>query len=179
MAEPTATDKLRNEKDPALIAYLKSLGVDPDYVGPKDDTRRVVIKELQVIFKDHPTPQTLSFATQEDVKNAKKTPLVIKEGCEYKMKILFRVQHDAVAGFKIENTLSRVGKEVKDLEMLGSFPPSHEFKPLELPRSGWNEAPEGTLYRGDYAGTMKFTDDDKNDHLTVKYAIHIGKDYPK
>ena len=87
--------------DPALIAYLKSLGVDPDYVGPKDDARRVVVKELSVIFKDNPNSQTLSFATAEDIKNAKKTPLHIKEGCEYKMKILFRVQHDAVAGFKV------------------------------------------------------------------------------
>jgi hypothetical protein len=94
--------RLRNNfLDPALVAYLKSLGVDPDYVGPKDDPRRVVIKELSVIFKEHPSSQTLSFATEQDVKNAKKTPLHIKEGTEYKMKIQFRVQHDAVAGFKV------------------------------------------------------------------------------
>jgi len=177
MAEQTASDKLKNEKDPALVAYLKSLGVDPDYVGPKDDKRRVVIKELSVIFKDSPKTQTLSFATEEDVKNAKKTPLHIKEGSDYKMKILFRVQHDAVAGFKIENTVSKVGKEVKDSEMLGSFAPSNDFKTLELPRQGWNEAPSGALFRGDYSAVMKFTDDDKNEHLVVKYAIHIGKDF--
>ena len=33
------------------------------------------------------------------------------------------------------------------------------------------------FYRGDYGATMKFTDDDKHEHLVVKYAIHIGKDY--
>lgn len=87
---------------------MKSLGVDPDYVGPKDDPRRVVIKELSVIFKDSPNTQTLSFATAEDVKNAKKTPLHIKEGVEYKMKIQFRVQHDAVAGFKVSTCLLRL-----------------------------------------------------------------------
>jgi len=175
----SALDKLKGEKDPALVAYLKSLGIDPDYVGPKDDKRRVVIKELQVVFKDHPTPQTLSFATDEDVKNAKKTPLHIKEGAEYKMKILFRVQHDAVAGFKVENTVSKMGKEIKDVEMLGSFPPSNDWKTLEIPRQGWNEAPEGALLRGDYSATMKFTDDDKLEHLIVKYAIHIGKEFGK
>jgi len=179
MTEKSAIDKMKEEQDPHLRAYLKSLGIDPDYVGPKDDQRRVVIKELQVIFKDSDKTQTLSFETQEDVKNAKKHPLVIKEGCEYKMKIQFRVQHDAVAGFKIHNSVSRLGKEITDEEMLGSFPPSNDFKPLELPTKGWNQAPEGGLYRGDYSGVMKFTDDDKQDHLTVKYAIHIGKDYPK
>jgi len=141
----------------------------------KNDPRRVVIKELQVIFKDGTTPQTLSFATEDDVKNAKKKPLVIKEGSEYKMKIQFRVQHDAVAGFKVENTVSKVGKEVKDVEMLGSFAPSEEWKSLELPRQGYNEAPSGMLFTGDYSAVMKFTDDDKNQHLVVKYAIKIAK----
>lgn len=42
-------DKEKN--DPAMVAYLKSLGIDPDYVPPKDDPRRVVISEFAIIFK--------------------------------------------------------------------------------------------------------------------------------
>ena len=50
----SANELFEKEKnDPAMIAYLKSLGIDPDYVPPKDDPRRVVISKLEIVFKDH------------------------------------------------------------------------------------------------------------------------------
>ena len=174
----TATEQMNKEKDPALNAYLKSLGIDPDYVGPKDDDRRVVIKEFSIIFKDHPTPATIKFETDEDIKNAKKTPLVVKEGCLYRMQVVFRVQHDAVSGFQIESTITaKIGKTVKDNLMLGSYPPSNDFKPVDIPRQGWHEAPSGALLRGEYKGKMRFTDDEGKDHLTFDWVLKIAKDY--
>lgn len=163
-----------------VFLFLTRLsGIDPDYVGPKDDKRRVVIKQLDIVFKDHDKRETLTFNTPEEIKNAKKHPLTIKEGAMYKMQVTFRVQHELVAGFKIVNKVSKMGKEIKDVEMIGSYPPSNEFKALDIPRSGWNEAPSGALLRGDYKAKMQFTDDDGSDHLTFDYAIKIASDYAK
>eukprot|EP00735_Rhodelphis_limneticus_P001131 TRINITY_DN11692_c0_g1::TRINITY_DN11692_c0_g1_i1::g.17510::m.17510 TRINITY_DN11692_c0_g1::TRINITY_DN11692_c0_g1_i1::g.17510 ORF type:complete len:199 (+),score=53.46,sp/Q95UQ1/GDIR1_DICDI/36.99/1e-30,Rho_GDI/PF02115.12/3.9e-36 TRINITY_DN11692_c0_g1_i1:72-599(+) len=171
-------DKLQTEKDPAMIAYLKSLGIDPDYVAPKDDSRRVVISEFHFIFKDH-QPVVMKFATDEDIKNAKKQVIILKEGCEYKLHIKFRVQHNVVPGFKIENTISKLGKTLdKDVEMLGSYPPSNEFKGLDIPSKGdWHEAPSGIMSRGEYKSRMRFLDDDAVCHLDFEYTVKIAKDW--
>ena len=173
----SAQDMMKNEKDPSLVAYLKSLGIDPDYVGPKDDPRRVVISEFSVLFKDHPAT-TLKFATDADIKKAKETPIIVKEGCEFKMKVTFRVQHQQVLGLKLINTVSKLGKQIaSDTEILGSYPPSNEFKALEIPKNDWNEAPTGMLARGEYKSNIKFCDDDKNVHLQFDYLIKIAKDW--
>ena len=168
----------KEANDPSMIAYLKSLGIDPNYVPPKDDPRRVVVSSLSVKFKDHETPVVLKFDTDEDLKQAKKTPMVIKEGCEYRMTITFRVQHTVVLGLKIQNQISKLGKTiVKDEEILGSYPPKNEFQSLDIPKNEWNVAPTGTLSRGEYKAKMKFLDDDGNCHLEFDYIIKIAKDY--
>lgn len=146
----------KEKGDPAMIAYLKQLGIDPDYVPPKDDPRRVVISEFSIIFKDGHEPIVLKFNNEEDVKNAKKTPLVIKEGAEFKIKLMFRVQHNVVLGLKVLNTVSKMGKTLaKDEEMLGTYPPKNDFQSLEIPRLDWNEAPSGMIARGEYKSKMK------------------------
>ncbi|BFU20926.1 Rho GDP exchange inhibitor, putative [Entamoeba histolytica HM-1:IMSS-B] len=173
----SAADIVKNEKDPSLVAYLKSLGIDPDYVPPKDDPRRVVISEFAVLFKEH-DPVILKLNTEEDMEKAKKTPIIIKEGAEFKMRVTFRVQHQPVLGLRILNTVSKLGKQVaSDEEMLGSYPPKNEFNALELPKNDWNEAPTGMLARGEYKSNVKFYDDDKVTHLQFDYLIKIAKDW--
>lgn len=71
------------------LSHLFS-GIDPNYVPPKDDPRRVVISEFSIIFKDHEHPATLKFNTQADIEAAKKTALIVKEGCQFKIRITFR-----------------------------------------------------------------------------------------
>eukprot|EP01121_Diplochlamys_sp_Union-15-3_P009639 TRINITY_DN262_c0_g1_i1.p1 TRINITY_DN262_c0_g1~~TRINITY_DN262_c0_g1_i1.p1 ORF type:complete len:220 (+),score=53.46 TRINITY_DN262_c0_g1_i1:85-660(+) len=168
----------KEANDPSMQAYLKSLGIDPNYVGPKDDPRRVVISEFAIIFKDHATPASLSFKNDDEIKKAKKTPLVIKEGCKYKMKVTFRVQHNVVLGLQIKNTISKLGKTLaKDTEMLGTYPPKNEFQAIEIPKHGFHEAPSGMLHRGEYSALMKFVDDDGKCHLQFDYTIKIAKDW--
>eukprot|EP00727_Mastigamoeba_balamuthi_P009857 m51a1_g5494 putative rho gdp-dissociation inhibitor (189) ;mRNA; r:337246-337996 len=176
--EVNLTQQFEKEKnDPAMVAYLKSLGIDPNYVAPKDDPRRVVINEFAIIFKDH-DPLVLKFATEDDVKNAKKTPLVVKEGTEFKIRVSFRVQHNVVLGLKILNNVSKMGKTVaKDEEMLGTYPPKNEFQSLEIPRLDWNEAPTGMLMRGEYKSRMRFVDDDDACHLDFEYILKIAKEW--
>jgi len=49
--------------------------MDPDYVPPKDDKRRVVISEFAIIFKDHPGVQKFTFNTAEDLLKVKKNSI--------------------------------------------------------------------------------------------------------
>jgi hypothetical protein len=70
-----------------------------NYVPPKNDPRRVVIQKIELVFKDHQTA-VLEVETPEQQANARKTPLIIKEGAEYKIRVTFRVQHQLVAGLK-------------------------------------------------------------------------------
>merc|ERR1712098_440726 len=168
----------KEANDPAMIAYLKSLGIDPDYVPPKDDPRRVVVSGLSVKFKDYDKPVIMNFGTDEELKAAKKTPMIIKEGCDYRMTITFRVQHTVVLGLKIQNSISKLGKTIaKDVEILGSYPPKNEFQSIDIPKNEWNTAPTGSLSRGEYKAKMKFMDDDGNCHLEFDYVIKIAKDY--
>ena len=193
MADPTPEIDLKEafkkeSGDPAMIAYMKSLGIDPNYVGPANDPRRVVINEIAVIFEERPDkPQVLKLETPEDIKNAHKHPLVIKEGCEYKIRVSIRVQHNVVLGFSVTNTVSTSGliKKTlqKDTEMLGTYPPKNEFQYINIPDKGWAEAPKGIIGRGDYHAVMCFTDDDqktkksKENHLEFEYTIRIAKDF--
>ena len=120
----------------------------------------------------------LNFETQKDIENAKKHPLVVKEGTEFKVRVTFRVQHNVVLGLRICNTVSKLGKTVaKDEEMLGTYPPKNEFQSLDSPRNDWNEAPTGMLMRGEYKSKMVFMDDDKKTHLEFEYVLKIAKDW--
>jgi len=180
-AEINLNEKVNEEKDPALIQYMLSLGIDPNYVPPEGDPRRVVVAEFAIVFKDHPTPAVLVFDTEDDIQRAKEHPLVIKEGSLYKMRVTFRVQHTIVLGFKIINQIySKIGARLaKDTEMLGSYPPSNDFKAVLVPSNddNWHEAPKGMLARGEYKAIMKFEDDDKICHFELEYRMKIAKEF--
>jgi len=176
-AEVDAQAKLKAESDESLRKYLISLGMDPDYVPPKDDKRRVVISEFAIIFKDHNPLQKYTFNTAEDLLKVKKTPLVIKEKAEYKFRVTFRVQHNVVLGLQLINTVMSKLKDVKDTQMFGSYAPSNTYKSYDFPTDGWHEAPSGIALRGEYKARMQFTDDDGADHLTFDYVIKIAKDW--
>jgi Rho GDP-dissociation inhibitor len=171
----------KESADKSMIDYFVSLGLDPEYKAPENDDRIVVVQQFEVLFDDGTEPVVLKFATPQDIKNAKKTNVVIKEGSKFKFRVTFRVQHEIVLGFKIHNKVSKMGKTVvKDTEMLGTYPPSNEFKSIEVPRNEWNEAPSGAMYRGEYKSKMDFTDDDleknkKPAHLEFAYTIKFVK----
>merc|ERR1711953_65316 len=104
MGARAAFEKEKN--DPEMLAYLKSLGLDPDYVAPTDDPRRVVVQSLTIEFEDH-EPAVLNFDTaytgEEETHIKEKKPIIIKEGCQFKISVQFRVQHAIVHGFKIQS----------------------------------------------------------------------------
>ncbi|KNC84625.1 hypothetical protein SARC_03155 [Sphaeroforma arctica JP610] len=168
----------KEKNDPAMIAYLKALGIDPDYKPPTNDDRRVVIQKLEIVFKDGHESAVLEVETPEQQAAAKKKPMVIKEGSEYKIRVTFRVQHTLVAGLKIISVVKKMGAELnKEEEMLGSYPPKNEFASVDIGGGDFMEAPKGAFSRGEYKAHMKFMDDDKACHLDFEYTIKISKDW--
>ncbi|KAL6063516.1 Rho GDP-dissociation inhibitor 1 [Balamuthia mandrillaris] len=168
-----------DEEDESLRKYKEALlgKALEGNIAPSDDPRRVVIKEMKVIIKDRPGGDILYNLEEKGAEEKlKDTPFTLKEKCEYKIQISFKVQHEIVAGLKFVNLVYRKGVRVaKEEEMLGSFPPQAESHVVVFPRHGWDEAPSGMLARGQYKGKHKFVDDDGQNHLEYEYAFAIKK----
>jgi len=157
----------------------KSLGLTSDVYSPKDDPRRVVILEMRVICEDRPKGDIVyTLDNQEAVLKMKDQPFTLKEGCKYKIKLTFRVQHEIVVGLKYINQVYRKGLRVaKDEEMIGSFSPQVKPHEVTLPRNEWEIAPSGMISRGSYNANTTFQDDDKAKHLCYDYSFSIKKDW--
>merc|ERR1711976_86411 len=114
------------------------------------------------MFADRPDGEiSYDLSTKDKVAKMKDTPFVLKQGCQYKFKIVFKVQHEIVSGLKYVNVVSRKGVKVaKDNVMIGSFGPQAEPHSMIYPRQGFEEAPTGMLARGDYKALCRFVDDD-------------------
>ncbi|GAM21894.1 hypothetical protein SAMD00019534_050690 [Acytostelium subglobosum LB1] len=170
----------QDAEDESLRKYKASL-LGGAVSGPSDDPRRVVVKEMVVIFEDRPGGDIVyPLETKEQVAAMKNTPFVLKENCKYKIRITFKVQHDIVAGLKQVNTAYRKGIKVgTEKTMLGSFAPEAQPHSVTVPRVGWEEAPSGLLARGSYTAKIEFNDDDNQNHLTIEYAFSIKSDWSK
>lgn len=172
----------QDKDDDSLQRYKEALlgqAAKGDVVSPKDDPRRVVITEMTVICKDRPDGDIVfNLDTQEKVDEMKNQKFTLKEGCEYKIQVKFRVQHEIVSGLKYVNLVYRKGvKAATEKEMLGSFGPNAEPHIVTFPRHGWNDAPKGMLYRGSYTAKSAFIDDDQEKHLEYEYQFAIKKDW--
>ena len=167
-------------EDESLRRYKESLlGKLDDSVSPSDDPRRVVIKKLVIIFEDRPEGNLeFSMETDADAAALKNAAIVFKEGCNYKIQVNFKVQHEIVSGLKYVNQVYRKGiRAAKEDEMLGSFGPQRDPHSVTFPKQGWDQAPKGALARGTYTAKTKFVDDDKQQHMAYEYSFQIKKDW--
>lgn len=122
----------------------------------------------------------IDVSTPGQLESLKSKPFIIKEGATYQMKATFVVQHELLAGLKYVQQVKRKGIPVgKDQEMIGSFPPNTEDKPVHEKSFAPEEAPSGMLVRGKYDAVSKFIDDDKVAHLTFEWSFEIAKDWGK
>jgi len=166
--------------DESLRKYKESLLGNLADVSPSNDPRRVVIQEMKVIIEGKPESEHIVFdlSTPQSLAKMKDKPFGLKEGCNYKIQVSFKVQHDIVCGLKYVNVVYRKGIRVaKEEEMLGSFPPQAKPHIVTFPRHGWEEAPTGLMTRGTYTAKSKFVDDDKQNHLEYEYSFSIKKDW--
>lgn len=94
------------------------LAVDPS------DTRKCVIESLALEVEGRPNI-TVNLTQPGALENLKKQPFKIKEGGEFNMKAVFRVQHEVLSGLKYVHVIKRKGIKVdKHEEMLGSYAPN-------------------------------------------------------
>uniref|UniRef100_A0A7S4C317 Rho GDP-dissociation inhibitor n=1 Tax=Chrysotila carterae TaxID=13221 RepID=A0A7S4C317_CHRCT len=175
--EAKTVEELMAEKDgedEAMQRYKASL-LKSAASAKTDDPRRVVITEMQVLFTDR-DPIVFDLSNPEVLKNV---TFVLKEGCQYKTQLTFRVQNEIVSGLKYKHVVKRMGVAVdKTEEMLGSYGPSlEEVNTVVFPRRAWEEAPKGMMARAKYTVKTSFVDDDKQEHLSFGYSFEIKKDW--
>lgn len=162
-----------DENDESLKRWKESLGLGKD-AGPVDDPRRVVVLSMAMVVEGRPDV-IVDLSSPEAIQRLKTSPIVIKEGVEYYIKINFRIQHDVVSGLRYIHAVKKFGVRVsKEEEMLGSYGPSAEPYEKKLPPE---DAPSGMLGRGSYDIKSGFVDDDGVKHLEWDWKIEVKKDW--
>jgi Rho GDP-dissociation inhibitor len=101
--------------------------------------------------------------------------LTMKEGCNFKFQLSFRVNHELLEGLKFVNKTKRAVIGTSDELMIGSYAPATQPHVFTFPRYGWNECPKGMMYRGKYTSTDTFVDASNVQHMEYSYSLVIGK----
>ncbi|MDI1486428.1 MAG: rho GDP dissociation inhibitor [Ramalina farinacea] len=168
-----------DQNDESLNRWKASLGISsspPIAVDPKDQ-RRCVIKTLAMEAEGRPDIN-IDLTTPGSLESLKSKPFSIKEAAKFRMKANFVVQHDVLSGLKYLQVVKRKGIRVaKTEEMLGSYAPNTQEKPIYEKKFEEDEAPSGMLARGHYEAVSKFTDDDNKEHLKFEWSFDIAKDW--
>ncbi|KAI9821750.1 MAG: hypothetical protein M1827_002331 [Pycnora praestabilis] len=187
--------KQLDQNDESLRRWKESLGIGAGATlsDPKDP-RRAIITSLALEVEGRPDI-VVDLTAPGSLEALKKKPYSIKEGAKFRMKAVFRVQHEVLSGLKYLHVVKRKGIRVsKDEEMIGSYPPNTSDKPTYEKKCNIHqqlylrpvtnaftvnteEAPTGMMARGSYTATSKFIDDDNNTHLEFEWAFDIKKDW--
>lgn len=112
---------LTDAEDESLAKWKASLGIStgPTASDPSDP-RRCIIHSLTLEVKGRPNI-VIDLTTPGSLEKLKSKPFTIKEGAEFNMKAVFKVQHDVLSGLKYVQSVKRKGIQVaKDEEMLVS-----------------------------------------------------------
>ncbi|KAF9124713.1 hypothetical protein BGW39_007944 [Mortierella sp. 14UC] len=163
--------------DEALRRWKESLGVASTGVSKLDDPHNVVV--LQLALEVAGRPDVILDLTKSE-EELKKHSFTIKEGVEYRLKVLFKVQHEVVSGLKYMHIIKRhgvKGKFDKAEEMIGSYAANANVIEKKASLFVAEEAPSGMLARGHYEVKSKFIDDDKTVHKEWSWSFDIKKDW--
>ena len=157
--------------DEALIKYKETL-----LGGFKDVTdeggANVLLKAMHFKPADR-DPISLDLS-KTNLQELKKSSILVKEGCKYKIQINFKVQRDIVSGLRYRQSSFRKGIRVENSSiMMGSYGPKdlHTFCTQE------DTAPSGMIARGSYNVKSKFIDDDNNTVLEWEWVFEIKKEW--
>lgn len=163
----------QDQDDESLVRYKQMLLAGAgNATAPEGDQRRVIVEKM--IFVSSGRDEIEKDLTG-DLKNLKSETITIKEGVEYRLKIVFKVQHEIVSGLMYHHVVSRKGIKVdKQSYMVGSYGPKAESHTYLAPM---DEAPKGMISRGSYTVKSKFIDDYKRVHLEWEWSFAIKKDW--
>lgn len=168
-----------DKEDESLRKYKESLLGSAAHgdLGDVSDPRRLVIEEFRVVYSpDENLPDLVHvLSTEQGLKRLADEGIEMHEGCKFKFRIKFRVQHEIINGIKFVNTMARMMLSETEELVLGSYPPSSVPHVFEFPKWDYSEAPSGMLYRGKYRVNNSFVDSDKRKHLQFEYDFTIVK----
>ncbi|KAK9472369.1 immunoglobulin E-set [Dipodascopsis tothii] len=164
-------------EDDSLVKWKQSLGLacgTPLEVAAGDN-RKVVILSLGLEIQGH-DPIVVDTTQAGALDELRRTPIVLKEGSLYRVKIRFRVQHEIITGLRYLQLVKRKGLRVdKSDEVCGSYSPNTVDRPEYEKTFLEEEAPSGMLARGTYDVVSKFVDDDDSTHLQFQWTLQIKK----
>lgn len=158
--------------DESLVRYKQQLLGSLPAATDDADPRNVVVEKMIFCSEGR---DDIELDLTGDLNTLKDKPITIKEGCEYKLQIVFKVKREIVAGLRLFQTTYRKGVRLdKSNLMVGSYGPKAE---PQVFTTAVEEAPKGMVSRGHYTMKSKFTDDDKNVHLAWEWSFDIKKDW--
>lgn len=157
--------------DEALIKYKQTLL--GDFKDVDDEGGENVLFKAMHFMPEGREAISLDLA-KTNMEDLKKTPILVKEGCKYRIKIDFKVQREIVSGLRYRQSSFRKGIRVENSTiMMGSYGPKnlHSFSTKE------DTSPSGMLARGSYTVKSKFLDDDGNTVLEWEWVFEIKKEW--
>jgi hypothetical protein len=116
---PLTTLPGADAEDQSLAKWKASLGISagPTASDPSDP-RRCIIQSLTLEVKGR-SNIVIDLTAPGSLEKLKSKPFTIKEGAEFNMKAVFKVQHDVLSGLKYVQSVKRNRIQVaKDEEML-------------------------------------------------------------
>ena len=168
MAKDAEDESLRKYKERLL--GLSTLKGD---IGNVSDPRKVVLMEFHTIIQgDHPNFQ---FDLSDKGPGSGKDAITfdLKEGCKYRLNIVFKVQHQIVSGLRFCLRVRRALVKKSEEIVMGSYGPRTEPHLFEYPRDSWLAAPKGKLARGTYKAQLTLLDLDGAKHLQFEFVFKI------
>eukprot|EP01083_Nonionella_stella_P033237 91006_1 len=158
----------KDADDESLAKYKAELlgTAESAQILEPDNPNCVIIRRFGVVVGNE---EKYGFEPSDDM------TFVLKEGCEYQLRIEFHVQRDIVSGLKYDNKVyKKIVRVVHDTQMVGSYAPANDKYTWT---SEIEEAPSGFLARGDYKAVILLLDDDKNQYGKIEYKFSIKKDW--
>ncbi|XP_031206334.1 rho GDP-dissociation inhibitor 3 isoform X2 [Mastomys coucha] len=152
--------------DVSLVKYKQALlGPLPPIMDPS--LPNVQVTRMTLLTEQAPGPLIMDLTGDLDA--LKNQVFVLKEGIEYK------VNKEIVSGLKCLHHTYRRGLRVdKAIFMVGSYGPrAQEYEFV----TSVEEAPRGALARGLYVVRSLFTDDDRLNHLSWEWRLHVCQDW--
>lgn len=167
LSKDTEDESLRKYKE-ALLGNISG----GDVVFFPNDPRRVIVTKLTLVVEGR---ADVDLDLTGDLTKLKEQSFVIKEGCQYRLRVSFYVQREIVTGLKlVQKTYRNHIKVDTTTHMVGSYGPKREIQSFLTPV---DDAPSGLLMRGHYNVTSLFTDDDKHEYLKWDWSFTIKKDW--
>jgi len=113
-----------------MVRWKASLGLNAGNPIGKAGDPKCLIKSLALRVEGREDVK-IELSSPKAVEELKNKPFTIKEGAKFHIQVVFQVNHDVLSGLKYLQVVKRKGIRVsKDEEMLGSFAPNTDQKPV-------------------------------------------------